>query len=360
MASFPGKKRPARVFLVALLVIVLYFIFFPYPLGREIVAVPVWAVTVPPAGTVSPVEGPSSAPFRLGDLFGFAGGNGGFLHVEKALYQVALSRRSYINYSRLGTDWILQDDQGGRVLSFSGYGYPILSDDGARIFIVKADLSGLIEIDRNGDPLWSRDFPAMITSLSLQRDRVLVGLLNGSLLVLDGKGGPVFESAPGGSRIPAIFGAALSPDGANLAAISGIDPQYLTVLHRGGASYSELARASLGTDFRREARMRFSVDSRYLFLEGRNAAGLFDPETRQLAWVGLQGTIIGVSFPGRGKYAAFASRDGALVRLQVLSPFSFPIFAETFFAEQLFLGEIDGGILLGLDGRLLRIDLEPL
>jgi hypothetical protein len=360
LASSARKKRPARVFLVALLVIVLYFLLFPYPLGHEIVAVPVWALAVPPAGTVSPVEGPSSAPFRLGDLFGFVGGNGGFLHVEKALYRVALSRRSFINYSRLGTDWILENAQGGRVLSFSGFGYPILGEDGGRIFIVKSDLSGLIEIDRNGDLSWSRDFPAMITSLSLQKERVLVGLLNGSLLVLDGTGGPVFENAPGGSRIPAIFGAALSSDGATIAAISGIDPQYLTVLHRVGSTYSELARTALVTDFRREARMQFSTDSRCLLLEGRNAAGFFDPQSRRLSWIGAQGTLAGVSFPGRGRYAAFATRDGAVVHLRCLSPFGYPIFMETFPAQQLFLGDIDGGLLLGLDGRLLRIDLELL
>ena len=41
------KKRPARVFFVALIVIILYFALFPYPLGREIVAKPVWCVTLP-------------------------------------------------------------------------------------------------------------------------------------------------------------------------------------------------------------------------------------------------------------------------------------------------------------------------
>jgi hypothetical protein len=360
LASSVRKKRPARVFLVALLVIVLYFILFPYPLGREIVAVPVWAVTVPPVASASAPAGSPSAPFRLGDLFGFAAGDGSFLHVEKVLYQVALSRRYFINYSRLGTDWIVQDEQGRRVLSFSGYGYPILSDDGGRLFIVKSDLSGLIEMDRNGDPVWSRDFPAMMTSLSLQKERVLVGLLNGSLLVLDGKGAPVFENAPGGSRIPAIFGAALSPDGTTLASISGIDPQYFTVLKRDGSSYSGLARTVPGTDFRREARMQFSPDSRYLLIEGKNAPGLFDPESRQLSWSDLRGPLVGVSFPGKGKYAVFASREGAVVHLQILSPFTFPILRETFSAQQFFLGDIDGQILLGLDGRLLRIDLEAL
>ena len=360
LASSQRKKRPARVFLVALIVIVLYFILFPYPLGREIVAVPVWAAAVPPAGTSGAPQGSSPAPFRLGDVFGFASGDGSFLHVEKTLYQVALARHSFINYSRLGTDWILENEKGGRVLSFSGFGYPMLSGDGGRVFIVKSDLSGLVEVDRNGDPAWIRDFPGMITSLSIQKERLLVGLLNGSLLVLDEKGVPVFQSAPGGSRIPAIFGVALSPDGATLASISGIDPQYLTVLRREGSSYTGVARTILGTDFRREARMQFSSDSRYLLFEEKNATGLFDPESRQLDSIDLRGTLAGAAFPGRGKYAALASQDGGVVHLKILSPFTSPILSESFPAKQFFLGDIDGQLLLGLDGRLLRIDLEAL
>jgi hypothetical protein len=360
VASSVRKKRPARVFLVALLATVLYFILFPYPLGREIVAVPVWAVPVPPAGTVTAPEGSVPAPFRLGDLFGFAARDGGFLHVEKVLFRVALSRRHFINYTRLGTNWILENERGGRVLSFSGYGYPLLSGDGGRIFIVKADLSGLIEVDRNGDPLWSRDFPSLMTSISVQKERLLVGLLSGSMLVLDAKGDPLFESSPGGSRIPGIFGVALSPNGNLLASISGIDPQYLTVLRRERSTYAVLERTTTGTDFRREARIQFSSDSRYLLLEGKNAAGLFDPESRQLSWIDLKGTLAGASFPGQGRYAAFASRDGGAVHLEILSPFMAPLFSETFPAQQLFLGEIDGQLLLGLDGRLLRIDLEAL
>ena len=360
MASSLRKKRPARVFLVALLAIVLYFVLFPYPLGHEIVAVPTWAVTIAPAGTVDAQEGSTVAPFRLGDLFGFATGDGRFLHVERTLYQVALSRRYFINYSRLGTDWIMRNPEGGRVVSFSGFGYPVLSADGARLFMVKSDLSGLIEVDKSGDPAWSRDFPTMITSVSLQKERLLVGLLNGSVVILDGKGVPVFENSPGGSRIPAVFGVALSPDGDLLASISGIDPQYLTVLGRDGASYTGLARTTLGTDFRREARMQFSPDSRYLLFEGRNAAGFFDPQSRRLLWTDLPGVLAGTAFLGQGKYAAFASREGTVVRLKIQRPFTAPILSETFPAQQLFLGDIDGQLLLGLDGRLLRIDLESL
>ena len=362
--AFSRKKRPARVFFVALIVIVLYFALFPYPLGREIVARPVWSVTLPdPAAP--PAPSPDNAktiavPFQLGELFGYASPDGSILHAEKTLFRVALSQAGFVNYTRLGTNWILQDARGARVLSFSGQGYPLLSSDGARIFIVKADLSGIIELDRTGEAAWSRDFPALMTSASIPGDSLLIGLLNGTLLLLNGKGSPVYEHAVGGSRLPVILGAAISPDGSLIASVSGIAPQLLTVLRRQGQGFGEMDREVLVSDFRREVRVSFSPDSRYLFIEGERAMGLFDPAAPRLAWLPLQGAISDICFPGGGRLTAVAARDGSVVELRILHPFTAPIMKETFSAQQLFLGTVEGDLLVGMDGRLLRIGLEAL
>jgi hypothetical protein len=357
------KKRPVRLFLAALLIIILYFIIFPYPLGREIVAKPVWAV---------PVEGPSASasgagdgaaapsPFQLGDMFGYVTPAGGILHAEKTLFRVSLSEAGFVNYTRLGTDWIMYDPAGSRLFSFSGRGYPLLGPDGKRLFNIKSDLSGVIELNRAGETLWERDFPTLMTSLSTQGDSLLVGLLNGALLLLNRQGSPVFELSPGGSRIPVILGCAVSPDSALLATVSGIDPQYLTVLEGQGAAYAPVAKMTLSSDFRRELRMGFSPDSRFLGVEGRRAVGLFDPASARMSWINLRGDLAGLGFPGRGRLAAVTARNGPLVELRILSPFSAPILRETFPARELFLGGIDGQLLLGVNGRLMRIDVEAM
>ena len=94
------KRRPASIFFTSVLLIVLYFALFPYPLGKELVAKPVWAVSVVPApsnspagGEPAPTAGPQGAfPFRLGDVFGYVEPDGTLLHVGHRLFQVALSR----------------------------------------------------------------------------------------------------------------------------------------------------------------------------------------------------------------------------------------------------------------------------
>ena len=357
------KRRPASIFFTSVLLILLYFVLFPYPLGKELVAKPAWAVNVAAAPSNSPGSAATPAPrgtfpFRLGDLFGFVGSDGTLLHVGHRLFQVALSQSGYINYARTGTDWIVRDPRGQRVTSFSGNGYPLLSADGNRVLVVNSDLTGLFEVDRNGDPAWSRDFPAIMTSISIQGDFLLIGLLNGSLQLLNRGGVPLYQGAPGPSRIPVVYGCAVARSGSFIASVSGIGPQALTVLGRSGSTYTIALRAALSTDFRREVRMGFCPDSRYLFYEAGDAVGLVEPQDGRLSTVPLRGLLAGSAFLQDARIAAFAARDGQRVNVNLISPFLRTLSSESFPAGDLFLGAVDGQLLLGVDGRLMRVDVE--
>jgi hypothetical protein len=354
------KKRPARVLFAAPLLIVLYFLLFPYPLGRELVVRPRWAVPVPTAAVIAPDPGAPSWQYQLGNRFGFLMNDGSALYAGTALYKVALSTSGFVNYTRLGTDWILQDTAGRRITSFSGSGYPLLGPDGTRIFNVKSDLSGIIELDRSGGTLWGRDFPAPMTSASIQGDFLLVGLMNGSLHLINRQGSPVFESSPGGSRIPVVLGTALSPDGTFIAAVCGIGPQKLVVFRRHNGGYAPLPVRELASDYRREVRMGFSPDSRYLFFESPDGAGLYDPAAQELRLAGVRGRLYGAGFPGHAKVAAFAAMDSGRAQVVIQPPSGAALYREDLTAHELSVGTIDGQLLLGWDGQFLRVDVEAM
>ncbi len=360
------KKRAASVFFIAVFLIILYFGLFPYPVGREVVARPAWSLDLSAAASnaaPSPSADPAALvyPFRLGGVFGYVTGNGALVRADRTLYGVTISPTGFINYARMGTDWLMLDPRGGRRLSFSGNGYPVLSEDGSRVFVVSPDLEGIREIDgSNGDPAWQRDFPAVITSLSLDADHLLVGLLNGTLQLLTRHGAPVFQTALGGSRIPVVYGCSVSRDGSMIASVSGIDPQVLTILARSGSSYSVMEKHAMRTDFRREARITFSADSRYLVFEDRDAVGLFEPEEKRFARIGMPGNLAATAFLQDGRVAALASERGNHVDLRLVAPFLTSIGSESFTAADFSLGTVDGQLLLGIDGRLLRVDVGEL
>ncbi len=361
VASSVKKRRPAGIFFAALLVIILYFLLFPYPAGRELVARPVWAEALPaPGSTAGSAPSTPVAPFQLGAVFGFVSGDGTVSDVDGTPYRVALSESGFVSFSRLDTDWILRDVTGARVASFSGSGYPLLSPDGSRFFNVKTDLSGITEMDRSGGIVWSRDFPAMMTSAAIRGDVVVVGLLDGTLLLLNRQGSPVFTDPPGPARIPVIFGTAVADDASLIASIGGIDPQYVSVLRRSGATYEPVARQAVTSDFRREVRIAFSPDAHYLVFESKDGAEMMDPAARRVSTVGLRGALAGIAFPGAGRYAAVAGDDGAQADLAIVSPSGVPVMHESFSAARLSLGSVDGQLLLVWDGRLARIDVGAL
>ena len=248
------KKRRASGFLAALAIIIAYFALFPHPLGREIVARPAWTLALPaaeslPAGGISPSQATGSEeliPFQAGSLFGYVSRSGKLVHAEKTLFRVALADGGYVNYTRLGADWVLRNPAGERLFSFRGRGYPLLSAGNGtpRVFVAKTDLTGLQEVDGSGEPLWSRDFPSMITSVSIAPGGLIAGLLNGSAEFVTSRGEAAFSAASSGSRIPVVVGVAASADGSRLATVSGIDPQVLVVYTRKGGGFSETSRAS--------------------------------------------------------------------------------------------------------------------
>jgi len=334
------------VFFTAVFVIIVYFVLFPHPLGKEMIARPAWVRPVPqpgdPAASNSPADPGSLARFQLGGVFGYVDGDGRFGHVERTLYGVALSDTAYINYTRLGTDWILQDPRGKRLLSFSGSGYPLLSPRGDRIFIVKSDLSGLLELDSAGDQRWERDFPSLLTALSIQGTSMLAGLLDGSMVYVDAQGSPAVQAAGRASRIPVQLGVAVTADGRLAASVSGIGPQYLVLYGLGTAGFQQREVEILSTDFRREVRMSFSPGGRFLAFEGRGFVGVLDPAGGRFSQVALSGTMAGIAFPADGRLAAAAAVSTGRTDVAVFAPFGGLVFQEGFAAREVFLGPSAG------------------
>jgi hypothetical protein len=360
VATSLKKRRPAGIFFAALLLILLYFILFPYPMGREIVARPAWAEPLPTPQSAGSLGYGAVSPFQLGAQFGFVHSDGSASYVGRTQFRVSLAESGFVNFARLSTNWILQDVAGARAFSFSGSGYPLLSPDGSRIFNVKTDLSGIVELDRNGETLWSRDFPGMMTSAAIHGDFLVVGLLDGTLILLNRQGSPVFTDPPGPARIPVILGEAVTSDGSLIASIAGIDPQYVSVLRRQGSTWAPIMRQAVASDFRKEVRVSFSPDGRFLVFEARDGASLLDPRSRRSGLIRLQGGLAGISFPGSGRYAAVAGLDGARADLAIVAPFGVPIVRESFPASQLFLGSIEGQLLMAWDGTLARVEVVAL
>ncbi len=351
------RRRSRRYLIPALALGLLYPFLFPQPSGREGYFKPVWSLAVPaPAGPpahAAPAAGDEGRQswFRAGRQFGFVRLDGRLLYAAEVLHGVALSDLGFINYPRVADNFVFQDTAGRFQYGVRGYGYPVLDPSGELLYTVSTDLTELKRLDRDGEVLWSAGFFSPMTTLALGGGQCAVGLLDGTLKLLDSEGRIAQDFQPEPSRIPVILGAALSPG--RLAVLSGIDPQRLTILERRGAQYAPLESLATGSDLRREALLDFTADGRFLAYETESGLALRD--LRRGASSALPGRPLAFSSSAEGLLAV-GSREGTGSRLRLLRPLDSPLYEQRLAAGDLFLRFLDGVLLLGIPGRLLRVD----
>ncbi len=369
------RRRSRRYLIPALALGLLYSFLFPQPSGRESYFKPVWCLAVPQgapatsAASASGAGGERQSWFRAGRYFGYVRLDGRLLYAAEVLHGVTLSEAGFINYPRVADNLVFQDTAGRFLYGVRGYGYPVLDPSGELLYTVSTDLTELKRLDRDGEVLWSAGFFSPITTLALGGGQCAVGLLDGTLKLLDTGGRIAQDFQPEPSRIPVILGAALGSG--RLAVLSGIDPQRLTILERRGAQYTPLQSLATGSDLRREVTLRFLVDDRFLAYE--TESGLTVRDLRRGATSVLPGRLLALSSSGEGLLAVdsrtdtvsradtlgregAASRADTTSRLRLLRPLASPLYEQRLGAGDLFLRFLDGALLLGLPGRLLRVD----
>ena len=376
------KKNTNRgIWVIALLVAVIYPVLFPGPLGRGLFLKPVWNLDL---ARRSAVQGRPVSPetwFQAGDRFGYVSLDGRPGYLGRALWRVCLSDTGFINFGRISESVVFSDPAGQFVYGFQTAGYPLLDRTGKSLYVVSSDLSGIRRMDPGGETLWSRELAAPITTAAVGAEGVLLGLLDGRLLLADGQGRTDLELAPGVSRVSIVVGAALAPAGDRLAAISGLDPQRLSVLEKREGRWTPLWTRDIGTDLRREALLRFTEDGRFLLFEGEGSVGVLDLLQKRETRVPHAGRLVELTagaLPAAGGSAEASAEAGAeahgtaalLARTPAaggsgsgaeLALVELPgrvLATERIGVPARSLRQIGGRLLLGLEGHLLRLDVQ--
>jgi hypothetical protein len=278
------QKNKLKVMLIISGVILLYIILFPISLTREVVVAPVWydeLTAADPAVRQEAVQGPV-VPFRVGNLFGYVDLKGQLQHLGEVLFDVTQSDTAFINYPRVPENLNLQNTRGDVVASLPADGYPLLHPEGDKLFMFTKDSMGIRELNRTGQELWSAEFASLITSLSIVKEHVLVGLVNGKLKLFDNQGSLLYDAKMVSSQMPVVLGCAASNDGMELAGVSGLHPQKFFFVQREKFNNPVLFTTDLASDFRREVQVKFSQNGKYCFFEQEYGLGIFDVKTKTI------------------------------------------------------------------------------
>lgn len=394
-----GKKKLG----IALVVLagIVYFFVFSIPLPKELVFSPTWSLKLSgPLALEAPAQQPAPAdasargqkgqadmakapskplvsapfikgdaaensgliPFNFGKLFGYFSRDGKLGFSQGLPYGLALSRSAYVAYDQTPESLVLKGPDGADRLKLNEAGYPFYS--GERLFMMRPGQNSVAELDSDGRPVWQREFPSIITAFASNPNLAVLGLMDGNLVGIGSKGEELIKFSPGGSRIPGIYGCAVSPDGELVAAISGLDQQRLIVLEKRTTAYRVTFHHWLSSDFRRPVSMAFTPDSRYLVYEEPDGFGIYSRASRSESHVSSW-TVkrLGYSLPGRDILLVIEGQGGDRKAVLGASPQGRRMFTVPFNAADGFLAEEDSALFLGMaqnDGssEIIRVDLR--
>ena len=273
--------------------VVFYLFCFPLRLKGELTFIPQWNTSLAAVPSMEDRENP--IPFFVSDaqgkpLAGYFSEEGRLLYSTPVSYGAAVHPQGFINYTRSGGEFVIQDPLGRMGVSIDSGGYPLFK--GGYLFVLSPTRRGLSRWTMEGQLLWSHDFGSPITCMDVQESGVLLGFLNGNVFFLNPQGQRrIFARW----KEDVIYGCALSPTQELFAIVSGLNPQVLSAYTFRGGNPQRLWSRELSEALPRFRYLRFSADSRNLYWNTPRGMETVD-------WMGENSRLLVLNFPFKDGY----------------------------------------------------------
>jgi hypothetical protein len=345
--------------LSASLIALVYMIFLPRPMGGELFILPAWALS---NEAVPTVRNEKSDPgeiigFRLGSKLGYISPEGRLLFAEHIDYNASLHDKYFLNYSALARNLVTRGNGGEFIGNLGISGYPVILKD--KLFIVSIDGSGLSEWTLNGDLLWERRFDTLITTAAAGDSTSLVGLLNGSVHLVDEKGLDIFRTSPPGSTYPVTLQVGISQDSRYFAVISGVGPQKLSIFEKVKETYRLVSSLQLKSDYRRNIVSQCLRTPPLFIYEQPRGVGIYNFSTKTHTELIVPGSVRALSeTPFKGLLFTVTEGDETFLGTSFLPAGREVLHFEMEKDKSFFFRQTESYILIGLGTKIFRIDYK--
>lgn len=343
-----------KLFIIGLSVFILVFFLFPLELKSSVYFTAVNSTLIDENNNKSLLED-RVIPFSLSKYIGFVSADFKRSRVEIIKDGASYSNSTYINYSKTDKEFEIKDSNGvirNRILH---PGYPFYLGD--RLFLIKengkfiSELSGSLE-------LWEKKFNSHITSVSANEDKLLIGFVSGFFCVVDKDGKESFRYEPEGSRIRAVYGAALNEDSSYAAIVSGVDPQRLVLYYRSSKEYKPGFSVDLNSDFRRKVNVLIPRGSDRVFVEGEGGFWVVDINSRNSEFIPAEGRLQDVLYLPENDLYTLSFKGQDRENLKVLNSSNRYVLDSHFDASSFFIELIKNNLYLGIDETFLKVSIQ--
>ena len=323
-----AHEKKAFFRISVLVVLTGYILYAGIGISSGVSYVQEWTIDMGESPPSELVSDPAWIPFIVDNYFGYVSSDGSRLYKSEVQGRVALLPDAFCNYDRLGNNLVIHDPVQNYMYPIDGLGYPFAKN--GLFFIISADMTGLSVLTPRGEVLFNIRFISLITSVDCRGGIISVGLLKGVTEIFDTDGNYITGIESRGSRINAVYGTAVAPEGKMIAVCHGIDPQYISLYTRQIDQYILEKRAAVNEQLRSQVIMDFSDDSLQLLVEtaeGVRLMGTVDPFN--LVDIPLAGDLIDYKLPvlreplfllstdGNRSFLGMYQRDGAMFNREV-------------------------------------------
>ena len=357
-----GSKR--WKYILGLAALLLYILLTARSIPIETILVPRWISSLESnfpvfLGDSRESEPGELIPFHMGDRFGYISEDGKFSVNQILKNYISLADNYWAEYEMLPSSIQVMDPLNNNVMTISkASGYPLFLDK--NVFIIGKEQNTLSALGDDGEELWSYDFPAPITCIDAADGYILVGTLDGAVILLNSRGAAAFPPfEPGGSRLSVILGCAISHDATRLAVISGIDEQRFLILEQSGDTYKVIYHEFLPNGYRRPVHICFTDNDSKVTFERDGGLGIYDINSRNSVSLNLEGKIEVIDDSGGNKYlyviTSQASKQMCFIAIRY--PGSIAIKAP-FKSDKVFFKRRDNKLYLGSELSIASFRLE--
>jgi len=345
-----GKKG---FFVTLVVMLILFFLLFQASTGRENILIPERIVDLENSSSIVKNNEKGEVSFSLGDYFGYFTENLELTFLDKKEYKVSISDNVFINYPKIPQILDIQDNRGVGYSIIETTGYPVIK--GNKIVVVSDSFISLYDLD--GNLYWKKEILSIITSLSVAEDHVLIAYLDGYCEIISISGRTEFSYRPGGSRIEAVYSAALSSDSQYISVISGLDPQRFILLQNRKGEYKPVFHVELEEEFRRSINMYFSEDDSKVFFENSQGINILNVDLKTITSAGDFGRMGKVYIDEADDYYTTMLTDHDSGFLKIFTPDNQIVLDKRFDGVNLFFRKINNRIYVGSDNLLMLLHM---
>jgi hypothetical protein len=360
-----AKKKLKWLYTLGILVFIAYVLIAAVPVPKETILKPRWITSLESSYPVSLGESAPGGnnqrllPFRLGERYGYIREDGTFAINQIRGGYISMSENMWAEYEAQPSSVRVMNPQNELSIDIENTrGYPLFLDN--RIFMVGIEQNSLAAVGSGGETLWVHDFPAPITCIDAANGFVLAGTLDGAVVLLDSKGGPVFTPfEPGGSRLSVILGCALSKDASLLAIISGIDNQRFLLMEHFSDTYRVIYHEFLTGGFRRPVHISFVDNDSRIAYEREGGLGIYTIDSRANTSLYLDGEIAALDTSGGSRFLfVITAEDAGLKRFYAIRYPGTIVIQAPFRSGSVFLARLGEKLFLGGDYAMASLELE--